>query len=59
MNRSLSNRLPYYERPLPALLARADRSFARFLGHDNEDQEHDANGPTPGVGHPGDNSETR
>ncbi|MFJ9481483.1 hypothetical protein ACIRRI_41955 [Streptomyces mirabilis] len=30
---------PAYGVPSPALLARADRGFARFLAHHNQDQD--------------------
>ncbi|MFD7003234.1 hypothetical protein ACFWA5_45055 [Streptomyces mirabilis] len=33
-----------YGVPSPALLARADRGFARFLAHYNEDQDDGADG---------------
>ncbi|MFI9630486.1 hypothetical protein [Streptomyces sp. NPDC052042] len=36
-----------YGVPLPALLARADRGFARFLGRHGEDQDDGANGEAP------------
>lgn len=35
---------PDYGVPSPALLARADRGFARFLGQHNEDQDDGAGG---------------
>ncbi|MET9513147.1 hypothetical protein ABZX62_32685 [Streptomyces flavidovirens] len=35
---------PAYGVPSPALLARADRGFARFLGQHGEDQDDGADG---------------
>ncbi|MEU0162327.1 hypothetical protein ABZ154_26820 [Streptomyces sp. NPDC006261] len=35
---------PTYGAPSPALLARADRGFARFLGQHDEDQDDGADG---------------
>ncbi|MFB7374191.1 hypothetical protein ACFC0D_30580 [Streptomyces sp. NPDC056222] len=35
---------PAYGAPSPALLARADRGFARFLGQHGEDQDDQADG---------------
>ncbi|WP_327330566.1 hypothetical protein OG265_37475 (plasmid) [Streptomyces sp. NBC_01208] len=35
---------PAYGVPSPALLARADRGFARFLGQHDEDQDDGADG---------------
>ncbi|MEU3038093.1 hypothetical protein [Streptomyces griseoaurantiacus] len=35
---------PAYGVPSPALLARADRGFARFLGQHDEDQDDGAGG---------------
>ncbi|MCX4775008.1 hypothetical protein [Streptomyces sp. NBC_01285] len=35
---------PAYGIPSPALLARADRGFARFLGQQGEDQDDGARG---------------
>ncbi|WP_406274685.1 hypothetical protein OH779_39895 [Actinacidiphila glaucinigra] len=35
---------PAYGVPSPALLARADRGLARFLGQHGEDQDHGADG---------------
>ncbi|NSL43468.1 hypothetical protein [Streptomyces sp. 8P21H-1] len=37
-------RPPAYGVPSPALLARADRGFARFLGQQGEDQHDGADG---------------
>ncbi|MCX5346191.1 hypothetical protein [Streptomyces atratus] len=38
---------PAYGIPSPALLARADRGFARFLGQHSEDQDDGASGEDP------------
>ncbi|MGW7363097.1 hypothetical protein ACWGI8_06600 [Streptomyces sp. NPDC054841] len=46
---------PQHGVPSPALLARADRGFARFLAHHTEDQDDgDGGGENPAVtaGHP-------